>query len=88
MTVRTLCQVWGVDRLLIETSSPGLRGQSGGPLVDEDGKVCGIQSYTIHYSLKFNVQDQFLHVGRAIHAKSIIEFLDRYNISYQSAGRV
>ena len=26
----------------IETSSPGLKGQSGGPLVDADGYICGI----------------------------------------------
>jgi hypothetical protein len=37
----------------IETSTPGLRGQSGGPLFDVDGKVWGIQSRTNHYDLGF-----------------------------------
>ena len=37
----------------IETSSPGLKGQSGGPLVDSDGYICGIQVNTGHYPLGF-----------------------------------
>ena len=39
---------------LIETSSPGLRGQSGGPLADADGHICGIQVNTGHYPLGFS----------------------------------
>jgi hypothetical protein len=30
----------------IETSTPGLRGQSGGPLFDAKGEIWGIQSRT------------------------------------------
>jgi hypothetical protein len=37
----------------IETSTPGLRGQSGGPVFDADGTVWGIQSRTNHYDLGF-----------------------------------
>ena len=33
----------------IESSSPGLLGQSGGPLADKNGLVCGIQVNTAHY---------------------------------------
>ena len=69
----------------IETSSPGLMGQSGGPLADIHGNVCGIQVNTEHYPLGFKgkkVRNQFLHVGRAITAKTVTEVLDGYGISY------
>lgn len=58
---------------LIETSSPGLKGQSGGPIFDKEGTVFGIQSRTMHFPLGFAppVQDgtarhkehQFINVG-------------------------
>lgn len=38
----------------VETSSPGLKGQSGGPIVDVRGIVWGIQSRTRHLSLGFD----------------------------------
>ncbi|MGI9311128.1 MAG: S1 family peptidase, partial [bacterium] len=38
----------------IETSSPGLVGQSGGPIVDADGAVWALQSHTRHYPLGFS----------------------------------
>ena len=37
----------------IETNSPGLKGQSGGPLADSDSYICGVQVNTGHYSLGF-----------------------------------
>ena len=40
----------------IETSSPGLRGQSGGPIYDTKGRVWGIQSRTQHLDLGFEAQ--------------------------------
>ena len=33
----------------IELSTPGLRGQSGGPLFNSEGLVCGMQSGTNHF---------------------------------------
>ena len=42
--------------LFIETSTPGLRGQSGGPLLDTTGRVCGVQSHTSHVDLGFDAQ--------------------------------
>ena len=42
----------------IETSSPGLKGQSGGPLIDTAGFVCGIQANTGHYDLGFEKAGQ------------------------------
>jgi len=38
----------------LETSSPGLRGQSGGPIVDIRGAIWGMQSKTQHYELGFS----------------------------------
>lgn len=58
----------------IETSSPGLRGQSGGPLIDVNGLVCGIQINTHHYDLGFARagRNQVLNVGRAVHPDTIL----------------
>jgi hypothetical protein len=36
------------DIEFLETSSPGLRGQSGGPIFDANGTVWAIQSHTAH----------------------------------------
>jgi Trypsin-like peptidase domain len=81
----------------LEISTPGLRGQSGGPLFDERGSVCGMQSSTSHLHLGFdmknfeyrtgsktiNVTNQpFLHVGHCVHADVIKEFLAENNIKF------
>ena len=72
----------------IETSSPGLRGQSGGPLADSDGFICGIQANTKHYPLGFEGtgRNQVLNVGRAVHAESVRRFLDAHAINYIKEG--
>jgi hypothetical protein len=67
---------------LIETSSPGLLGQSGGPIFDQDGNIWGIQSRTAHYPLGFSPEvpggkknekeHQFMNVGWGIHAETIV----------------
>jgi len=44
----------GQTAKFIETSSPGLKGQSGGPIFDTDGVICGIQSRTAHLQLGFS----------------------------------
>ena len=68
----------------IETSSPGLKGQSGGPLVDINGLVCGIQVNTRHYPLEFQGEgrNQVLNVGRAVAAQTIRDFLNQKNIKH------
>jgi len=78
----------------IETSSPGLRGQSGGPLLDVAGRVCGVQSHTAHLDLGFDasyerdgervVERQFLNIGRASHIDGVLAFLDEHGVSYQT----
>lgn len=77
----------------IETSSPGLRGQSGGPVLDRDGSVWGIQSHTQHYALGFEakssegskVVEQFLNVGRATDTLTLRAIFEREGIEAQWA---
>ena len=67
----------------VETSSPGLRGQSGGPTFDAKGRVWAMQSKTIHHPLGFspevpnhrNREHQFLNAGVGTHANTIIPAL-------------
>lgn len=81
----------------IEMSTPGLRGQSGGPLFDADGLVYGLQSETIHFHLGFNekkvevitkgkkssvLNETFFNAGRCVHVDSIKEFLIENNIKF------
>ena len=86
----------------IEMSTPGLRGQSGGPLFDTDGKVYGIQFATNHLHLGFDLNDHeiinngkrtkvsnhpFLHVGLCVHVDKIKEFLKQHNIDFTEADQ-
>lgn len=78
--------------LLIETSSPGLRGQSGGPIFDVHGAIWGLQVRTAHYALGFDPpvpgrkpnerEHQFLNVGLGVHAATIIGFLKSLGVKY------
>ena len=80
--------------LFIETSSPGLRGQSGGPIFDPDGVVWGLQSHTRHYPLGFapqvpgrgHVEEQFLNVGVGVHAQPILQLLEKFGVEHQRSG--
>jgi hypothetical protein len=79
----------------IETSTPGLRGQSGGPLFDVRGEVWGIQSKTAFLELGFIpkkkdgnreiVEHQFMNVGWAAHISQVIDLFKQHGVSYQSA---
>ena len=84
----------------IEMSTPGLRGQSGGPLFDSNGVVYGMQSATKHLHLGFEIKDQevmqetkkvkvsnspFLHVGVCVHVDKIKEFLTEKKISFSES---
>ena len=80
----------------IETSSPGLRGQSGGPIVDADGAVWALQSHTRQYALGFaprapgaasgQVEHQFLNAGAGVHAEVMLEFLEQTGIKHRRAA--
>ena len=79
-----------------ETSTPGLRGQSGGPVFDKYGNVLGIQSATTSLDLMFDIdtnvirhnkevhvsEKQFINLGIAISSKVIMKFLDDNHIKY------
>jgi len=68
---------------LIETSSPGLRGQSGGPIFDTDGRIWGVQSATTSYSLDLNTNyPQYLNVGLGVSPITIFGFFDEFRINY------
>lgn len=81
----------------IELSTPGLRGQSGGPLFDEKGRICGMQFSTKHLHLGFDLIDQeilvnnklkkvsdysFMHLGQCIHADAIKAFLNEHKVEF------
>ncbi len=80
------------DILFIETSTPGLKGQSGGPIFDPDGTIWGVQSKTNFLDLGFTPkierngivteENQFLNVGLGVHPKTIIAFLNSYNVKF------
>lgn len=84
----------------IEMSTPGLRGQSGGPLFDIDGNIYGMQSATKHLHLGFDIKEleiinngkkskvsnfPFLHVGVCVHVDKIKEFLREHKIGFTEA---
>ena len=81
----------------IELSTPGLKGQSGGPLFDKDGLVYGMQFMTNQLHLGFDIENKeivnngkktkvsnhpFLHVGHCVHVDRIKEFLTLHNIKF------
>jgi hypothetical protein len=79
-----------------ELSTPGLRGQSGGPAFDVDARVWGMQFQTAHLDLDFDVDQEvlrqgikrqvkdsaFLHVGRCIHVDVLKSFMRENNVSF------
>ncbi|WP_138482339.1 S1 family peptidase [Dyadobacter bucti] len=86
----------------IEMSTPGLRGQSGGPLFDKNGTVYGMQSSTRHLHLGFDQVNRevitdghrkrvsnypFLNVGQCVHVEVIKHFLREKKIAfYETEG--
>lgn len=84
----------------IELSTPGLRGQSGGPLFDEKGLVCGMQFSTKHMYLGFDIENKpmminnqiknvsdysFMHLGQCIHVEAIKAFLNEHKVKFYEA---
>ena len=84
----------GEPSAFIETSTPSLIGQMGGPVFDADAVVWGVQSHTMHHALGFRppvpgstaaeVAHQFLNTGLAVHTTVIRRFLDAEGIAYAS----
>jgi hypothetical protein len=88
----------GPDGALVgfELSTPGLRGQSGGPAFDSEGRVWGMQSRTAHLDLAFDVDMQvvrqgtkmqvkdsaFLHVGNCVHVDVLKAFMREHGVGF------
>ena len=84
-------QVYG-----FEMSTPGLRGQSGGPAFDTEGKVWGMQFATKHLDLDFDVDQEvlrkgikkhvtdsaFLHVGGCINIDVLKAFMKENSVQF------
>lgn len=81
------------DIKFLETSSPGLRGQSGGPILDEKGTVWGILSRTDNHPYGTIArgerdgrpveEDQYINLGVGIHPELILRFLADQGIRYE-----
>lgn len=84
----------------VEMSTPGLRGQSGGPLFDTNGTVYGMQSSTRHLHLGFDQVNRevitdgqrkrvsnypFLNVGQCVHVDVIKNFLREKKVDFYEA---
>ena len=81
----------------IELSTPGLKGQSGGPAFDVNGVIWGMQSQTAHLDLDFDINKEvlrgglpkqvkdtaFLHVGHCIHVNELKKFMRANNVLFQ-----
>ena len=82
-----------------EMSTPGLKGQSGGPAFDAEGKVWGMQFETAHLDLDFAVDQKvlmygmkkhvttsaFLHVGYCIHVDILKSFMKDNGVRFSEA---
>ena len=73
------------DIKFLETSSPGLKGQSGGPILDANGTIWGVQSRTDNYACgavtrvgkdgREVEEEQCINLGIGIHPELIVSFL-------------
>ena len=79
--------------LNVETSTPGLRGQSGGPIFDVHGSIWAIQCYTSHVPLGFEaklaasdgrpiVGHQVINLGVGVSAHTVIGALQHFGIKH------
>ncbi len=80
-----------------EMSTPGLKGQSGGPAFDAEGRIWGMQASTAHLDLDFDVNQEvlrngvkkrirdsaFLHVGHCIHVEVLKSFMRQHGVQFQ-----
>ena len=84
------------DMLYVETSTPGLKGQSGGPIFDTNGHIYAMQVQTNHIPLGFHpiseydgksiVENQFLNVGIGVHGKLLLQIMRDHHISFKVEG--
>ncbi len=87
----------GYEMLYIETSTPGLPGQSGGPIFDTRGMIYAMQVQTENIPLGFHpsasfdgkttIENQFLNVGLGIHGKTIQDVLRYRHIRFDTEAK-
>jgi hypothetical protein len=84
----------------VELSTPGLRGQSGGPAFDSHGLVWGMQTATNDLDLNFDVdmdvlrngksrhvrESAFLHVGHCVHVNVLKQFMRDNGVGFQETA--
>ncbi len=80
----------------VETSTPGLKGQSGGPIFDREGRLYAMQVRTrylpvgIHPTAEYEgrtvVENQFLGLGLGIQPATIRSVLDFWKVRYAAEG--
>lgn len=85
----------GRDIMFIETSSPGLLGQSGGPIFDTDGNIYAVQSQNVTIPLGYKgkveingrtyEENQFINVGLGVHIATIVSLLRKHGIKFAMA---
>lgn len=84
----------GIQNIQVETSTPGLRGQSGGPIFDIHGNIVGMQSVTRHIPLGFGektvdgkyMPEQFLNVGCGPFASTLLKTMDHFGVKYKTTS--
>lgn len=82
--------------IYVETSTPGLKGQSGGPIFDTEGRIYAMQVSTSHIPLGFHpyveyegkkvVENQFINVGLGVHTKLIQQIMRDKGVSFRTEG--
>lgn len=82
--------------LYVETSTPGLKGQSGGPIFDREGHLYAIQVQTRHIPLDLHptaiydgqtmVENQFMNVGMGVHIRIVRSILNERGVRYDAEG--
>jgi hypothetical protein len=79
-----------------EMNTPGLCGQSGGPIFDENGSIWGMQFATGHLDLNFDIDQKvirngkdkkvsdhaFLNTGLGIHINVMKDFMKKNNVTF------
>ena len=99
MVTRHLVGQDGQTTIGFEVSTPGLKGQSGGPAFGSDGRIWGMQSATNHLDLDFDVdievfragqkrrvqESAVLHVGHCVHVDVLKEFMRSHHVRFSEA---
>ncbi len=75
------------------TSTPGIKGQSGGPVFDRDGAICGLQVSTRVAELGYHHMKDSGNTaaltsceGLVVHVETVRSFLDAAGVPYRIKG--